>query len=273
MEVKMSDKELNQEVQWYKDRILEASAYEHTSKSYGDIAFPEVVARFKNLVVSDIERWRQIVSILLADEIYEIRFGTLKLLQSIKMRDTKLSLLVMHIALEEPLLMDEAFHALWRVATHTILPQIMQFAEKGHAEALYMARHLLRSPEEIQRGITVARTYLLSEEYALREASLFLLQKYSSMETEAQLVLDAAQKYLDELFIDALKEAPPEVVLEPLKAIRSSIGKEYAEYKDLSSTIDILEKSSRTSDSASNMLQCQDTNHDRLTDHDPSSCQ
>ncbi len=53
---------------------------------------------------------------------------------------------------------------------------------------------------------------------------------------------DAVQKYLDELFIDALKEAPLGVVLEPLKAIRSSLGKEYAEYKDLSSTIDILEK-------------------------------
>ena len=35
------------------------------------------------------------------------------------------------------------------------------------------------------------------------------------------------------------------VILEPLKAIRSSLGKEYAEYKYLSSTIDILEKISR----------------------------
>ncbi|MGH2510062.1 MAG: hypothetical protein ACRDHZ_22005, partial [Ktedonobacteraceae bacterium] len=81
-----------------------------------------------------------------------------------------------------------------------------------------------------------------AEDYPLREAALFLLQKYSSMEKEAWRVLTSVQKYIDELFIDALKEAPPEIVLEPLRELRFTIDKKYAEYRDLSSTIAILEQ-------------------------------
>lgn len=101
---------------------------------------------------------------------------------------------------------------------------------------------MIRTPEEIERGIVIARKYIDAQDYELREAALFLLQKYSSMEQEAKGVLTAVQKYTDELFIDALKKAPPELALEPLKELRSTIGEEYAEYRDLSSTIRVLEQ-------------------------------
>ncbi|GHO89140.1 hypothetical protein KSZ_71460 [Dictyobacter formicarum] len=75
-----------------------------------------------------------------------------------------------------------------------------------------------------------------------------MLQRYSSIQFEAERILAVVQIYLDELFIDALKEAPPEVVLEPLKALRSTIDEKYAEYRDLSFTIDKLEQKMRKED-------------------------
>jgi len=88
---------------------------------------------------------------------------------------------------------------------------------------------MLQTPEEIEQGIASARKYLAAKDYALREAALFLLQKHSTMEREAERVLAAVQKYTDELFIDALKNAPPEIVLEPLKALRSTLEERYTE--------------------------------------------
>jgi hypothetical protein len=70
----------------------------------------------------------------------------------------------------------------------------------------------------------------LANDYELREAALFLLQKYSSMDQEGKRVLLAVQKYFDELF----SKVPPDMVLEPLKALRAAIAAHYATYGDLS---------------------------------------
>jgi hypothetical protein len=105
-----------------------------------------------------------------------------------------------------------------------------------------MVWRMIRTPEEIEQGLVIARRYIDAQDYALRETALLLLQKYSSIEKEATLVLSAVQKYLDENFIEALQDASPETVLEPLKELRSSISEAYAEYRDLSATIDMLEQ-------------------------------
>lgn len=237
----MTEEEFEQEVQFYRQAIVETAARADPRFSWENEA-PELFARFDALSRDDLTHFRQLCGRLLQDEQYEVRLGTIQLLKSCRIRDNELSFLLMYIALKEKNLREEALFALWRVGTRAVLPQFLRFADQGYSTALYIVRHLLQTPEEIERGIAIARKYIDAEEYVLREAALFLLQKYSSMEREAERVLTAVQKYLDELFIGALKEAPPEVVLEPLKTLRSTIEAKYAEYGDLSSTIQVLEQ-------------------------------
>ena len=148
----------------------------------------------------------------------------------------------MQIALKQKDLRENALLALWGVRTRLVLPQLLLLAHKGYSSALHMLRPMLRTSEEIEQGMAIARKYIDAKDYELREAALFLLQKYSHMEKEAERVLTAVQQYGDELFINALKNAPPEIVLEPLKELRATIEEKYAEYGDLSATIRVLEQ-------------------------------
>lgn len=237
----MTEEEFDQEVQVYRQTIVEALARADPRFSWDQEA-PELVARFGVLCRDDLPQLRQLCARLLEDDDQNVRFGIIKLLQTCKIRDNVLSILLMRVALERKDLRQESLYALWRVGTRVVLPQFLQFADHGYSSALYIVRHLLRTPEEIERGIAIARKYIDAKDYELREAALFVLQKYSSMDIEAERVLAAVQEYLDELFIAALKEAPPEIVLEPLKALRATIEERYAEYGDLSSTIHALEQ-------------------------------
>jgi hypothetical protein len=185
---------------------------------------------------------------LLEDERREVRLNAIRFLYLYwrkdprRTRDNRLSIGVMRIALQQKDAREDALSALWRVGTRLVLPQLLLFADKGYSSALYMVRRMLRTPEEIERGIAIAQKHIGAKEYALREAALFLLQKYSTMEKEAERVLVTVQQHKDELFIDALKGAPVELVLEPLKTLRASIDARFVAHGDLSSTIKVLEQ-------------------------------
>lgn len=240
----MTDEEFEQEVQEYQQAILKALA---RMNRYGfwDDEEPEVFARFQALAQGDRSHFYHVCGRLLADQRLDIRRGTLKLIGSVRRRDNVLSKVLVQIVTRQPSLKEEALSALWPVRTRQVLPQLLSFAEQGYPHALQMIRPMLQTSEEIERGITIARKYIAAKEYEIREGALFLLQRYSTMDQEAERVLAAVQKYKDELFIDALKKAPPEVILEPLKALRSTIAEKYAEYGDLSSTIEVLEQKKR----------------------------
>lgn len=237
----MTEEKFEQEVRFYRQAVVEALAHADPRFAW-EKEVPELVARFRALCQDDLTHFRRLCARLLEDEQDDVRLGIIKLLQTCQIRDNILSILLMRVALEQKTLRKEALYALWRVGTRRVLPQFLWLADRGYSSALYIVRHLLRTPEEIEQGIAIARKYIDAEDYELREAALFLLQKYSSMAREAERVLAAVQKYLDELFIDALKEASPAIVLEPLKALRSTIEEKYAEYGDLSSTIHMLEQ-------------------------------
>jgi hypothetical protein len=243
----MTEEEFEQEVRFYEQMLVEIAPHADPHM-YWMKEFPELFARFQALMQQDFVQFRRVCTTLLKEERYEVLLGTIKLLQSCKIRDSVLSMALLYIAAKQKDLREEALSALWGVRTLRVLPQIFLFAEKGYSSALYMIRHMLQTPEEIERGIALARKYIGAKDYGLREAALFLLQRYSSMDQEAERVLAAVQKYTDELFIDALKKAPPERVLEPLKALRSTIGANYAEYGDLSSTIQVLEQRKHAAD-------------------------
>lgn len=245
MEKRVTKEEFEQEVCFYRQAIVEAIVRIDPLDSWDD-KVPEVLLRFKGLARDDLAHFRKLCARLLDDEQQAVRLGTMKLIGLTNIRDNTLSILLVESAMKQEDLREEALNTLWHVGTRLVLPQLLLFAEKGYSTALYIVRHMIRTPEEIERGIAIARKYIDAQDYELREAALFLLQKYSSMEQEAKGVLAAVQKYTDELFIDALKEAPPELVLEPLKELRATIGEEYGEYRDLSSTIRVLEQKSKT---------------------------
>lgn len=240
----MTEEEFDQEVHFYRQTIVEIAVRADPLFTW-EKEVPELVARFRALCQDDLPQLRQLCARLLEDDDQNVRLGIIKLLQTCKIRDNILSILLMTVALGQKDLRQESLFALWRVGTRRVLPQFLLLADRGYSSALCIIRHLLRTPEEIERGIAIARKYIDAKDYELREAALFVLQKYSFMDIEAERVLAAVQKYLDELFIDALKEAPPEIVLEPLKALRARIEERYAEYGDLSSTIHALEQKSR----------------------------
>lgn len=238
----MTEKAFEQEIRFYQRTILETAARVGPRFSWKEEA-PEVVARFDTLIQDDLTHFRRVCARLFEDERREVRLGTMRLLGSCSLKkDHELSVVLAQIALKQEDVREEALVALWHVRTRRVLPHLLWFAEQGYSSALSMIRPMLQKPEEIERGIAIARKYIDANDYPLREAALFLLQKHSTMEREAEQVLAAVQKYMDELFIDALKEAQPEKVLESLKALRSTIEAKYAEYGDLSSTIEVLEQ-------------------------------
>jgi hypothetical protein len=244
--------DFDREVTWYREAILEAMK-RVDPRLFWDTEVPELAARFAALSQGreDREHFRQLCLRLLEDEQSEVRLGTMKLLAVCRIQDSSISMALVAIAVKEKSMREEALHALAYVRTRRVLPYLLIFAEKGYESAIFMIRRMLQTPEEIKQGIAIARKYIASKTYGRREGALFLLQKYSTMDEEAEYVLGAVQKYMDELFIDALKKAPPERVLEPLKALRSTFAEKhvqaerYGEYQDLSSTIAALEDKKR----------------------------
>jgi hypothetical protein len=184
---------------------------------------------------------------LLDDEKREVRLGVILLLEAFNRKDHTLARLLAWTAMKHTDLRREAISALHSVYTRAVLPQIFIFADAGYSSALHMLNRLIQTPEEVERGIKIARKYIQAEEYYLREAALFLLQRYSSMEEEGKIVLEAVKLYTDELFIDALKKADPEMVLEPLKTLKTSLPERYdGTHHDLASTIHVLEQKNQS---------------------------
>src|SRR5689334_4234977 len=205
----MIEEEFEQEVRFYQQAAMEALTHADPRFNW-EHEVPDLSARFNALAQRDRTHFHRLCARLLEDDRREMQLGTIKLIGSCKIRDTVLSIVLATIALKQPGLREEALSALWRVRTRRVLSQILWFAEKGYSSALYMVRRMLQTPEEIEQGIAIARKYITANDYEVRESALFLLQRFSTMNQEAELVLAAVQKYTDELFIDALKKAPPE---------------------------------------------------------------
>ena len=243
---KMTDEEFEQELHYYQQAIQDAQAQDAYARVKGyslwEEVIPEAIARFQSLAEQDRPRFLQLCFTLLADTRREIRVGVMELIRQYRKRDTTLALALATIALKQKSVREEALFALWSTATRRVLPQLLVLADHGYSSALYIIRRMLQTPEEIEQGIAIARRYLGADEYYLREAALFLLQRYSTMEQEGERVLAAVQKYTDELFIDALRSAPPERVLEPLRKLRATKQVRTNQYEDLSNTIRVLEQ-------------------------------
>ena len=246
----MTDEEFDQELHYYQQAILQAYPQIDVYHSWLEV-IPEAIARFKSLAEQDRPRFLELCFTLLTDKRRMIRVGVMELISHYRKKDTALAIALTAVALKHRSVTEEALHALSNVATRRVLPQLLVLADKGYSSALFTIQRLLQTPEEIQQGIVIARQYLEADEYELREPALFLLQRYSTMEQEGGRVLAAVQQYTDELFIDALRAAPPERVLEPLRKLRATMPVGCAEYEDLSNTIRVLEQKQAKADEQS----------------------
>lgn len=243
----MLEKDVEQEVQFYRQTILQVMA-DAQPRFHWSTDAPEVVTRLKALAQKDPMLYRTACFQLLQGENQVIRSNIIDLMRFTKKRDPMLAAYLAQMALEQKDIADSAISAIWSMKTRAVLPQIFLLAEQGNAIALDILRHLVRTPEDIERGIVLARRYIGAEEYSLRESALFFLQRHSTMELEAERILPVVQIYTDELFIDALEDAPVERVLEPLKSLQDAFAAKYknwsdsAESHDLSVAISVLEQ-------------------------------
>lgn len=213
-----TDEAFEQEVRFYQEALIEAVAQKDLRFDW-EKQVPELYTRFEALARDNLACFRFLCGRLLDDERRGVRIGVMKLLSAYARKDDVLSAFLLASAFEQKDTRREALDALIAVYTRRMLPTIFLFAEKGYSSALYMVGWSIQTPEEIERGITIARKYIGAKEYRLREAALFLLKRYSTMEREGEQIVAVVQKYYDELFIHALKQAPPDMVLEPFKAL------------------------------------------------------
>lgn len=144
-------------------------------------------------------------------------------------------------ALSHPKLQRWAFFALSRVATSAALPTLFLYAQKGTPYALEALNKQVITQEDIQQLLQLARHFLLSQEYQLREEALNILLKHSNAAAEEGLLLQAAQLYYDELVIHALGSASIQVLLD-LKALLRTVPPGTAEYHDISRALEKLGK-------------------------------
>ena len=253
----MTEESLEQEVQFYRQAIIEGFVHADHDDLWDEVVPEKLLTRFVALSRVNLVRFRHVCARLLEDDQWEVRLGTIKLLRTLTIKDDILAMLLVTCALKQEDVREEALSSLKRVGTRIVIPQLFLVAEKGSATALDILRRTQLTAAQRERGIAIARTYLDARDYRLREAALFFLQKYSSIEREAPGILVAVHKYLDELFIGALKDAPPELVLEPLQQLRSAFAEKYAdftryaEYQDLSSAIEVLEQRRKDTSSTS----------------------
>ena len=148
-------------------------------------------------------------------------------------------------ALGNPEIRRRALFALGRVATPTALPVLFTYAQAGIPEALEALRRLVTTQDEKQRLLELARQYLLSPDYPLREEALNVLLKRSSAAAEEELLIAAVRMYYDELFIQALGKATVRA-MPALEELLTTVRPDTAEHHDISRALEKLKKQTAT---------------------------
>jgi len=236
----------DQEIGVFRQDIIENMSFEtDITIRFSDTL--RMAEKVKALAKQDHAAFLDLCTKLLMDEDKEVRLGLLHILSHYAQREPVLTQLLigspfMDSVVEDKALLNETLCALARIGTRDALPTLYRYALTGSECALRGFGWLVRTEREVQVAIRIARTYLTSPEYSLRETALFLLQRRSAIEKEEELILEAVRLYKDELFIEALREATPQNILPRLKEIAATLPERSAEFDDLSKAIAILEQ-------------------------------
>lgn len=213
-------------------------------------------AYFQQLIETNVEEaYRQLIYLAKTDRSHFLEVSHALLEEpSVLIKQTALKLLHMYgiphdefveakalEALYVPELQEVAFLALGKVATPATFPLLFSYAHQNSFDALDALRRLVTTEEDKQHLLVLARKYILSEMYRLREKALEILQRYSSAEGEEDVLLKAASRYTDELVIDALGDASPNVV-SFLQQQKDKYLQGTAEHQDFSFALEKLQK-------------------------------
>ncbi len=139
-------------------------------------------------------------------------------------------------ALREPVLRDLAFIALAEVSTSAAFETLLEFAEAGSPLALRAARRQVRSEQQAQQVLELARSLIFSEVPKTRTMAVRVLSALSTPADEETLLIRAVILHPDDVAISALGRATP-AALPFLEEMLSLIGPDYAESRELEHAI------------------------------------
>lgn len=142
-------------------------------------------------------------------------------------------------ALNDEALRDTALFALGRVGTPEAFPLLFSSAVAGSSEALKAASKQVRTTEQRNRVLELAREDLCSYDLDLRDAALGVLMQHSTITAEQEVLLRSAEIFTDDFVFVALEHASGEI-LPRLYALREKypFG---AEHKAIARTIARIE--------------------------------
>lgn len=132
-------------------------------------------------------------------------------------------------AVHTPELQTVALFALGTVGTATSFPVLLTYAQTGAREALEATSKQVRTAEEHQLVLNLARSQLFSENPHVREEAVGVLRTRSSIAKEEELLLQAARRYYDMFVIEALAEGTPSI-LPALEEMLAPFLPKYADY-------------------------------------------
>jgi hypothetical protein len=233
-----------QEIVWYRSRIRKTMMLQ-TNPDYTFHDPLNMADKMNSLATTDREAFLDLCQRLLRDQDQAVRHGLLQVLSEYTQKDRELAQILMEQALGEEVLINAALFVLSRIGTREALPTLGYYAKNGRAWALGGVDRLVRTEREVQVAVRLARQYLLSPEYRMREIALDLLRHHSTIEQEQDLILEAIRLYKDEVFIAELEDAEPAKVLPALKKLASEVKRNSTAFDDLSRTITILEEKAR----------------------------
>ncbi len=189
-----------------------------------------------DLEKEDHQRFLQVCYQLADDPSYSVRWKVLALLGQKGDRGDAQAEAKAVEALAIPELVDVALSALGWVGTSTVLSTLFSYAQAGVPEGVRAVRRQVVKEEDTQTLVQLARQFITSPIYALREEALVVLTRLSSAEKEADYLLEAARLYYDELVLDVLGDATAKV-LPALEKLQANFPVASAQYEDIQHAI------------------------------------
>ena len=177
---------------------------------------------FRQLAKGRFSQFLNICHTLLKDPDIKVRQQALRLLGWYGDRDDLIAEAAAQEALSIPELEHSALLALGAIGTDTAVPLLFEYAkrdleypahpEQHHRIALWSLAKRVRTAEQKQEALALARESLLSEHYPSRDAALRALKMLSTAAAEEDLLLKAYRVYADELVAWALGAASPRML-------------------------------------------------------------
>ncbi len=150
-------------------------------------------------------------------------------------------------ALDIPELRNVALSALGTIGTAVVVPLLFEYVERDEQVASWGTNSTLvglakqvRTDEQRQKALTLARKYLCSEVYHHRDAALRALHILSTAAAEEELLLKVYQLYHDELVVWALGAASPQM-LSVLQQLLAKVEPKYVEHQDIAHAIERMQ--------------------------------